>query len=139
MLNESNQRVGQIVTAQLPFRTVVDIFISLVRQNLELLERDVTAEIEELDRLRIRLADSEAGRNRLMHSIYGRDGEEGIVRVKYTATAKRGWNVTTEAITVNDVDTVTAEIRGLTADVPRFMTATFGSPTPPTSQPPAGA
>ncbi len=81
--NAQEQRTGQIVTAELSFRRKVDLFCCLFRHRFP--DKDDT----ELSKLRVKLMDVEAKRNRLVHSFWAASDEKGkSTRMKTTAKHK---------------------------------------------------
>lgn len=82
----STQRVGQAVTAELPFDGMVNLFCSLYRIHVT-----DPIKIRALESLRKRLISVGIKRNRYVHTTWLQNVEDaGMTGMKVTAKAKRG-------------------------------------------------
>ena len=117
----SDQRTGQIVTAEMPFRSLINLFCALYRHRVS-----DPANITTLDELRKRLEAAAEKRNALLHSGWAEAGQAGVsMRFKTTAKAKQGLKFTFEKTKKPDIDTIGSEMAALAADVQDFMFATI--------------
>jgi hypothetical protein len=117
----SDQRTGQIVTAGMPLRSLINLFCALYRHRVS-----DPANITTLDKIRKRLDAAVEKRNALLHSGWASAGQAGVsTRIKTTAKAKQGLKFTFEKTTASDIDTIASEMAVLTADVQDFMDATL--------------
>ena len=115
----SDQRTGQIVTAELRFPGLIDVLSSLYRHRVS-----EPTKIERLNRLRKRLEAAEERRNGLIDSSWALGPDKGV-RFKITAKAKRGFKFTSERMTAADIDQVADEIAVLNRDVLNFIFGTL--------------
>jgi len=101
---------GQIVNAQLSFKTQIDLLMSLARYKIK--EQIVTEQLEDLIR---RAKDIEDRRNQLVHSAWllKEGAAEGVIRLKITARAKHGLKHTREEVRAANIDAFATEIQGL--------------------------
>ena len=117
----SDQRTGQIVTAGMPFRGLVDLLCALYRHRVS--DPDKLATLEEL---RKRLEDAADKRNTFLHSAWGAAGQRGAsTRIKTTARGKTGLQFTFQRIAAADIQAVADDIATLAADVMNLMLATL--------------
>lgn len=92
-----NYELGEVVTSQLSFRNLVDVFGSLCRY------RGGESEMEpELRKLCAKLAQVEEKRNQLIHSEWSGDFDGAVMRSKTTARARRGRKVQIEYLKRED-------------------------------------
>ena len=106
------QIVGQIVTAGMPFRRIVDLFCSLFRYRFT-----GPTELTALADLRKRIEDVEANRNAFVHSVWAGAGELGTgTRLKMTARAKRGLEVALVNTRADEIEAL-AELAGAVWDL----------------------
>jgi hypothetical protein len=96
--NVANQRAGQIVTAEMAFKNKIHAFASLVKERYKgLLQERTEAVFKQL-----RIAEEE--RNKVMHSVWGGGGMEGMsMRMKTTAKQEKGFRLQTEEWTRADL------------------------------------
>lgn len=115
-LIREHQRIGQIITAELSFKNLRALLISLY------LERH--GEDEDFNKLRElmkRAAEIEAKRNQITHSIWGAGKDaDTITRIKTTAKEKHGIRFQFKEVTFDALDTVANEIKQLEGDTQRF-------------------
>jgi len=116
-----HQRIGQIITAQLSFRNLLDLVISLY------LERHG----EDDDYLKLKLLMNKAGnieengegvsRNKIIHSIWaaGRD-KDHITRVKTNERKKNGLKFQFEELSAQELAAFAKETRNLADEISRF-------------------
>lgn len=116
-----HQRIGQIITAELSFKNLRALVISLY------LERHGADD----DYLKLKLLMSEAGlieengggisRNKIMHSIWaGGKDKDHIVRIKTTAKQKKGLKFQFEEISAQDLTDFAEKIRATSLKVHKF-------------------
>jgi len=106
-------RVGQIVTAQLSFRQLVDLFCSLYRFRV----RDAKL-LAEFERIRKSLHKAEERRNKIIHSQWSAADELGASRrFKAVARAKRGLQYQVEKTTATDVHSLADFLARLTYEI----------------------
>ena len=85
-LVREHQRIGQIITAEVAFKNLRALAISLYKAR-----QDEDADFGTLKDLMKRAAEAEAKRNQLTHSLWGAgDSADTITRIKTTAREKRG-------------------------------------------------
>jgi hypothetical protein len=112
----SDQRLGQIITAELSFRSIQALASSIFRHKCEHDEQ-----IGELEHLLKRISDAEAKRNQIIHSIWAAgDTAEKITRIKYTAKIKKGFDVKFEQYTAVHLMEIADEISELAFDLQTF-------------------
>jgi hypothetical protein len=115
-LIKEHQRIGQIITAELSFKNLRALLISLY------LERH--GEDEDFNKLRElmkRAAEIEAKRNQITHSIWGAGKDaDTITRIKTTAKERHGIRFQFEGVTSEALGIVANEIRQLADDIQRF-------------------
>jgi hypothetical protein len=112
-----HQRLGQIITAELAFRNLRALVISLYK--------DRHGEDDDFTQLRTlvqRCADLEETRNQIIHSVWGAGGTpDSITRIKTTAKEKHGIRFHFEQVTEADLAQVAADIKLLANDILRFQ------------------
>jgi hypothetical protein len=115
-LHES-QRVGQIITAELSFRNLRALTVSLYRER-----HGEDSDFEELGALMRRAARLEELRNQITHSIWGAGGStaQAITRIKMTAKEKQGLRFDFESVTAEDLGSVAEQMQRLGGDVQDF-------------------
>ena len=111
-----HQRVGQIITAELAFKNLRALLISLY------LERHgEDTDYTHLKDFMKRIADIEARRNQITHSIWGAGSEAGsITRIKTTAKERHGIRFQFEDIKANDLENIATEIKQLATELQIF-------------------
>ena len=122
-LIKEHQRVGQIITAELSFRNIRALLISLY------LERHgEDDDYEELRELMKRAAQLEEKRNQITHSIWGAGSDaDTISRIKTTAKEKHGIKFHFESVNAEDLEKVAIEIKQLAADIQTFHIKLLGN------------
>jgi len=112
-----HQRIGQIITAELPFRTVRSLVISLY------LERHgEDDDFHTLKELMKRACHVEKERNRIAHSIWGAgENRDTLTRIKTTAKERQGLSFQYESVTTDMLREIATEIRQVANDVLSFQ------------------
>ena len=114
LLHTDEQRAGQIVTAGMPFSSLLDAFCSLFKFRAETLEEQAQQLLDELDELRKAILEVEKRRNLFMHSQWAFDpAEPAAVRWKYTARAKQGYRFSLENVNAEEVRELAGEMSRL--------------------------
>ena len=119
-LIREHQRVGQILSAQLPFPRLLDATVSLYQDR-----HGEDSDYRQLKDLLRRAADIEQERNLITHSIWGASGApDAITRIKITSRMKRGFQVRFEEYDavklrsfVDDIKTLDSEMLKLREDL----------------------
>lgn len=121
LINE-HQRVGQIVTAELSFRNLRALAISLY------LERH--GEDEDYDTLKELMkqsGDIESTRNNIVHSVWGAGKDKDhITRIKMTAKQRKGLDFKFEAVSVGDLDAIVKTIQQTTISIQKLYIDLLG-------------
>lgn len=122
-LIRGEEPIGQIVTAQLSFRQLVDLFCSLYRFQVS----DPTV-LDELEGIRKSLHEAEERRNRIIHSGWAAGHEPGLgFRTKTVAKAKQGLQHQFEKIRASDVHALADFLARLADQIVELMDKTpFG-------------
>jgi hypothetical protein len=111
-----HQRVGQIITAELPFRSLRALTVSLYLDRHG--EDGDCAELRELMR---RAAVLEDQRNQITHSVWGAgDTADTVTRIKMTAKEKRGAQFKFVNTGADDLGKLANDMKILANDVQRF-------------------
>jgi len=115
----TRQRLGQIVTAEISFKALRALTVSLyLERNGE--DEDV-AEFRELIK---RAAETEDKRNQITHSLWAAgQNKESITRIKATAKEKHGVRFHFENVTSNQLAELAKEIKVLALDIQNFWTS----------------
>jgi hypothetical protein len=117
MLISSDQRVGQIITAELSFRNLVGLLSSLYKHFVNESEK-----IEELDALLTTALTIEEKRNIVTHSLWGAGyTHETITRIKMTAKKAKGLRHQYEQMSAEDLSKIAERIAELSHDVQMLM------------------
>ena len=112
--NAGEQRTGQIVTAELSFRRLVEMLSCLY------LHRHPDGDQEGLKQLRAKLFHLEEKRNTIIHSYWGQDFDSGqTTRLKTTAKAK-GIVYQSEIVTRTDIEEIANAITELAVELENF-------------------
>jgi hypothetical protein len=115
-LIREHQRIGQIITAELAFKNLRALVVSLY---LERHGQD--ADFETLKNLMKRAADAEETRNQITHSLWGAGGTaDTITRTKTTAKERRGIHFHFEQVGEKDLERVATEFKTLAAEIQQF-------------------
>ena len=116
-LISDDQRLGQIITAELSYRNQLALLSSVF------LHRAPDAEQQtELERLVSRALKIEQERNIIVHSWWGSgDSPQTITRLKTTAKISKGLRHQFVRMTVADLNTIADDIEQLTIDVRSFF------------------
>lgn len=109
------QRVGQIVTAELSFRGLRALTLSLYREL-----RGEEARFHELKALMRRAERLETDRNQIVHSIWAAGEGETVMRIKTTAKEKQGFRFGFHPVTESDLRQVADDLKELAHDIQRF-------------------
>lgn len=117
------QQMGQIVTAQLSFRQLVDLSCSLYRFQVS-----DPAVLAELEGIRKSLHEAEGRRHRIIHSGWAAGPESGAgLRSKIVARAKQGLQYQFEKVTATDIDSLADFLATLADEIVQLMDKTpFG-------------
>ena len=115
-LIHEHQRIGQIITAELAFRNLRSLLISLY------LERHgEDDDYETLKELLGRARDLEEKRNQIVHSVWATGAEpESITRIKTTAKVKSGLRFRFENMDEVELSSIAEELKQLAYDIQKF-------------------
>lgn len=114
-----DQAIGQIVTAEMSFRNVVNLLGSLFKHRF----RDQPALVAEFDQLLGRAFEAEGKRNTLIHSVWMHGQAPGTrTRVKRTAKLKAGLRFQAEQMSTAQIEAITAELASVLGDISAFVT-----------------
>jgi hypothetical protein len=117
MLNE-RQRIGQIVTAELSFKNLRALMISLYIERHGKEDED----FESLKKLMNRAGKVEEKRNQITHSLWaaGEDANS-ITRIKTTAKEKHGIRFKFENVTATYLSEFATEIKKLAEEIQKYQ------------------
>ncbi len=122
ILISKNQRIGQIVTAQLSYKKLVDVFSSLFRE----LVKD-NQYYDEFEDIRKRLHKAEEIRNAIIHSRWGASRQQNSsLRIKTTATSKKGIEFKHETISLEEIKNIADNIAILASDLSDLLFKIIG-------------
>jgi hypothetical protein len=112
----TRQRLGQIVTAEISFKALLALTISLYIQ-----QRGEDKNFEPLKKLMRRAAGIEIKRNNITHSewVAGKD-VSSVSRIKTTAKGKQGMRFQFESVTSDQLEELAKDIKVLAYDVQDF-------------------
>jgi signal transduction histidine kinase len=111
-----HQRIGQIITAELAFRNLRALAISLYKERY-----GEDSDFPLLRDLARRAAELENTRNQVTHSLWGAgDMADTITRIKTTAKETHGIRFQFEQVRESDLARVAHELKLLAADVQSF-------------------
>ena len=111
-----NQRMGQVVTAELPFRNLRALTFSLYKER-----HGEGAGLATLRDLMNRAAVLEEKRNQIVHSVWGAGAAaDTVTRIKMTAKEKYGMRFQFNQVAGRDLADVATDIKRLAADVQQF-------------------
>jgi len=112
----AEQRLGQIVTAELSFKALRALTISLYMQR-----NGEDAHLQSFRELIKRATDVEVKRNQIVHSLWGAGSDAtSITRIKTTAKERQGIRFHFENVTAEQLATFTGEIKALAQDLQQF-------------------
>lgn len=112
-----HQRIGQIITAELAFRNLRALAISLYKER-----HGEDADYRTLRALMNHAGKLEEKRNQLTHSIWAAGKtKETIARVKMTAKEKHGFRSTLQEVGEAYLSAIATELKELAGDVLGFM------------------
>ena len=112
------QRIGQIVTAELSTRALPDLIVSLYLERYG--EDDDVASIRQIMK-KVRVVEEK--RNQIVHSVWGAgDTAEQLTRIKMTAKQKRGFHVAAESYTAESLNEIANEISQTSKEILRLLT-----------------
>lgn len=115
-----DQRIGQIVTAELSFRNLRALCVSLYKERAG----DDAPGLEKLRDLMRRAGKIEEARNQITHSVWGAgDTPETVTRFKTTAREKHGLEFRFEQIDEGGLASLAEDMKVLASDIQDFMFA----------------
>jgi hypothetical protein len=113
---QESQRIGQIITAELSFRSLRALVMSLYRER-----HGEDADFEILRALMKRAGELEGKRNQITHSIWAAgDSPDTITRIKTTAKEARGIRIDFQHMSAHDLDAIANEMKVLAEETQRF-------------------
>lgn len=116
MLNE-RQRIGQVITAELSFKNLRALMISLYIER----HGKEDADFEKLKELMTNAGKVEEKRNQITHSIWGAGKDANtITRIKTTAKEKHGIRFHFEDVSSGDLADFATEIKVLSEEIQRY-------------------
>jgi len=116
LLNE-RQRIGQIITAELPFKNLIALMISLYIER----HGKEDADFKKLKGLMTHARQVEDKRNQITHSIWGANKDaDTITRIKTRAKEKHGIRFYFEDTSSDCLADFATEIKVLTEEIQRF-------------------
>jgi hypothetical protein len=115
-LIREHQRVGQIITAELAFKNLRALTISLYKDR-----HGEDGEFLVLSELVKRAAQVEDVRNQIAHSLWASGGDaDTVTRIKATAKEKRGIHFYFEQVGDKELAGIATEMKSLAADIQNF-------------------
>jgi len=112
----SGQRLGQIVTAELSFKALRALTVSLYLQR-----NGEDENVESFRELISRAAKAEDQRNQITHSVWGAgENASSITRIKTTAKEKHGIRFHFENVTADQLAAFAKDIKILAHDIQQF-------------------
>lgn len=116
-LISQEQRLGQIITAELSFRARVALLSSIFRHKVS-----DNSKVEELEQLLVRALHAEQKRNIIIHSTWASgDTPKQRTRIKVTAKLGKGIRHQFEQIAAEDINSVADELNEVTAAILVFV------------------
>ena len=110
------QRLGQIVTAELSFKALRALTVSLYLQR-----NGEDENVESFRELISRAAKAEDQRNQITHSVWGAgENASSITRIKTTAKEKHGIRFHFENVTADQLAAFAKDIKILAHDIQQF-------------------
>lgn len=123
LLNE-RQRIGQVITAELSFKGLKALLVSLY---IERHGKD-DADFEQLKDLINRCGQAEEKRNQITHSIWGAGKDaDHITRIKTTAKEKHGIRFQFEDVSSQNLEDFAVEIKKLAHELQTFRIYLLGN------------
>lgn len=115
LINE-HQRIGQIITAEVSFKNLLGLTISLY------LERHgEDTDYYKLKKLMINASKVEENRNSIAHSVWGSGkNKDYTTRVKTSAKQKTGLKFKSEQLSIDDLSDFVKEIKNLAHEIQNF-------------------
>jgi hypothetical protein len=117
----NSQRIGQIITAELAFKNLRALSISLFKESF--------GEGEKFNQFRTlieRAEKAETMRNRITHSLWAAgDSPDTIIRIKMTAKEKQGFRFHSESFNETQLSDFATEIKMLAGDMQSFWIDTL--------------
>jgi hypothetical protein len=116
----NSQRIGQIITAELAFKNLRALSISLFKESF--------GEGEKFNQFRTlieRAEKAETTQNRITHSLWAGDSSDMIVRFKTTAKQKQGFRFHSESFNEAQLSDFATEIKILAGDIQSFLIDTL--------------
>jgi hypothetical protein len=117
----NSQRIGQIITAELAFKNLRALSISLFKESF--------GEGEKFNQFRTlieRAEKAETMRNWITHSLWAAgDSPDTIIRIKMTAKEKQGFRFHSESFDETQLSDFATEIKMLAGDVQSFWIDTL--------------
>jgi hypothetical protein len=110
LVHPDDRRVGAIVTAQLSFRALLDLYYALHHHRYDNALAD-----KELDKFLGQCAKAEERRNQIIHSYWAPDylGGKGAKRTKFTAKNRKELKQQVEVLSKADLEKIADELRAL--------------------------
>ena len=114
-----DQSIGQIVTAEMSLKQLLDLLGSLFHHRCQDKERN-----DFLKSLIDRINEAGQTRNRTLHSLWIRQSKEPreAIRLKITSKRKKGLSHSKEVVTPEDLNTLAKEFQTVLSDFSTFMT-----------------
>ena len=113
IVKDQEQRIGQIITSEIPFRTLRSLAVSLYRER-----HGEDDDFANLCKLMNRAKELEGKRNQITHSMWGAgDTSTEVVRIKATAKEKRGLHFDYEHLDERTLASVATEMKRLAGDI----------------------
>lgn len=111
-----HQRIGQIITAELSFRNLRALVISLYRER-----HGDDDDYSKLKSLMNKAGEIEGTRNNIIHSVWGTGKDKDhITRIKTTAKEKKGLAFQFEELSATDLANFAGTIRECTQEIQSF-------------------
>jgi len=111
-----NQKIGQIITAEMSFKNVRALLISIYIENYGQGEK-----LEELKRLLNLASNIENKRNQITHSVWGAGKDiNHITRIKTTAKGSKGLQHKFEEVSISDLKEFSTEIKQVAESIQNF-------------------
>lgn len=111
-----HQRVGQIITAEVSFKNLRALNLSLYRER-----HGEDEDFERIKKLMIEAGEVEEIRNQIMHSVWGTGKDaDHITRIKTTAKEKHGLRFQFEELSSSNLADYVTRIRNCAAEVQKL-------------------